>query len=130
MNDPQQQRRRTGRARPPSADEASSPSTLLLPNAVLDVVTRPPSLSGAEERVLRAVDGFRPLARVRLKAGLPPDIFRAALRTLAEQRALRVVAIIEAADELLHGLADIAAPLPPEEASTMPRGSGDAIPAH
>jgi hypothetical protein len=96
----------SGRSRRPTTKEAQAATTVLLPNAVVQLA-KPAAVGTEDERaVAAAIDGWRPIARVRMKSRLSPAAFRAALAALASQGCLRVVAIIEGRDELA-GLADL-----------------------
>lgn len=125
-------RRRLGRVRSATAEEARDPETLLRPDAVVAIsVPHPDGLTVTQQRVASLLDGFRPVARVRTKSALTAPIFKEALKSLAARGALSVVAIVEEGDAELAGLAEESTEASePEDGHTMPRATGDAIPPH
>ena len=114
-----------GRVRPPTVDEIAGDETIFRPDAVLALSAAPGLVTPIGEAVAALLDGVRPLARVKKRAGVSTAQLREALLQL--EPFLRVVGIVEEAaggDEVTRGLQELGL----VDSEMIPQGPGDLIP--
>ncbi|HEY4223536.1 MAG TPA: hypothetical protein VGO62_19395 [Myxococcota bacterium] len=120
-----------GRVRPATLDEDMAAATVFRPDAVLALIggAVPDDLPAFEKHVAGLIDGVRPVARIKKKAGVSSSDLRIALASLNDRKLLRVTGIVEEAigalaqeiKEQLNGF---------ETEVTMPRAVPAAVPMH
>lgn len=87
-----------GRARPAHLDEGNKREDFYRPDAVLAIIgTVPADLSAFEAHVANLIDGVRPVARIRKKAGVSSADLRIALGGLCDRGCVRLAGIVEQA---------------------------------
>ena len=118
-----------GRIRPANLDEGNKREDFYRPDAVLAVVGKlPADLSAFEAHVANLIDGVRPVARIRKKAGVSTADLRIALGGLCDRNCLRLAGIVEQAAGPLA--VEIAAALADNPDQTSYGKNKDVIPSH
>lgn len=116
---------RVGRVRLPTPKEDADPDCVFHANAVLSLRESEAVLPPLERHVAQLIDGFRPVARLRKKAGLSSDELIDALRALRARGLLVLTGIIEESADHVPVADDS-----DDVEATVPHGANDVIPPH